>query len=252
LFLSNVEEALGSQPNHQVWQEIGLPGRTVLEVGPGSGHLLAAAAEDGRAVWGLESSEVHRQAIHARWGIDTVVGSPEELPPQLRFDVIVAINVVEHVYEMQSFLAGLRDRLTDAGSIFISTVNAQSAVASLVRTRWSMFREPDHVSFPSPKGLRLSALAASLRPARIWSSELPFETFVSLAVAARDSRREQGVDLTKDSQGHKLEEIAEMHGHAGRSVVRRLYRYGRVVDPSSRLIGRVGRAGTVKALLQRN
>src|ERR1700753_1182218 len=50
----------GLAPSDELWDSLALPGESVLEVGPGSGHLLAAARRAGRSVEAVESSKVHR------------------------------------------------------------------------------------------------------------------------------------------------------------------------------------------------
>src|SRR5688572_19715197 len=91
-FLAHIEDITSSQPFHRTWQQLNLRGDRVLEIGPGSGHLLAAALSDRREVWAVETSDVHRKYIAERWGIRTVTSTFEALPSGLRFDVIVAIN----------------------------------------------------------------------------------------------------------------------------------------------------------------
>jgi SAM-dependent methyltransferase len=234
-----VEQFMDHGPDTRRWRELGLRGTDVLEIGPGSGHLLAAMSADGRRVWAVETSAVHRSYIKERWGI-TPVPELGDLPTGQRFDLVVAINVLEHIYDIHGFLASLRPLLADGGGVFISTVNARALVVSAVKTWWSMFKEPDHVSFPSPAGLRKAAAAVGLG-GRVWSGELPFETVVSVFVATRDLRRGSAPPAPAGPN-------PGTRNHRGRGAAEWLYRYGRL-DPTSRVIGRAGRAGTVKALL---
>jgi hypothetical protein len=49
----------GIRPSSSRWEELELPGTSLLEIRPGTGHLLAAAHRAGRSVTAVESSEIH-------------------------------------------------------------------------------------------------------------------------------------------------------------------------------------------------
>jgi hypothetical protein len=75
----------------------------------------------------------------------------------------------------------------------------------------------------------------------VWTGELPFETVVSAVVAIRDWRRETTAE-PEDEQSRGT-------ATATTSMVNRLYANPLArLDPSSRLAGVMGAAGTVKAL----
>lgn len=96
----------GDQPLRALWDLLALPGGSVLEIGPGSGHLLAAARQAGCSVEAVESSAVHRKYIRGTWGIDSVYPTMDEIPAGRTFDTIVAINVFEHIYDIGAGRAG--------------------------------------------------------------------------------------------------------------------------------------------------
>ena len=81
-FVSGVTGVLGEQPDRKTWAEAEpfLPGSSYLEVGPGSGHLLAAAHESGRDVTAVESSARASTFIRQAWGLDSVYASFSDLP----------------------------------------------------------------------------------------------------------------------------------------------------------------------------
>ena len=56
-------------------------------------------------------------------GVTFIAGSLESLPAGERFDVITLFDVLEHIPqgERPDFLAGLRERLVDDGTVFVST-----------------------------------------------------------------------------------------------------------------------------------
>ncbi|MGI8806350.1 MAG: class I SAM-dependent methyltransferase [Acidimicrobiales bacterium] len=254
-FVSGVTGALGEGPDRRTWGELQpfLPGSTYLEIGPGSGHLLAAAREAGRTVSAVESSDVHRSFIRRTWDIDTVYPSFDEIPESATFDGIVAMNTLEHVYSIDSFLSAVRARLAPKGVFLLSTVNPAALSAKLVRTYWSMCKPLDHVSFPSAQGLRTASLQAGLSVQKIWYSELPLETPISVVVAARDyvrSRRSGTLDAGAGG-APSSEPGSVASGGIGGKAISLIFDKGRGIDPTSWALGRVGMATMIKATLVR-
>jgi SAM-dependent methyltransferase len=249
-FVTSSVAARGLEPAMALWDKLSLDGPSVLEIGPGSGHLLAAAHKAGRSVTAVESSEVHRAFIRETWGINSLYPGLAAVPLGLAFDVVVAINVLEHVYDISSFLRSATERLAPGGVLFMSTVNASSLEAMLLRHWWSMCKEHDHVSFPSPVGMARVAKAIGLRTERIWSTELPFELPISALVAVRDwssARRGPSISSNEDKLAGNP---ADCVTTTSKARLARFYAMSAHFDPTSRLLGAVGRAATVKARLR--
>ena len=189
--------------------------------------------------------------IRDTWGIDSLYPDIAAVPDSLLFDAIVAINVLEHVYDITSFLGSITKLLSPDGVLFMSTVNATSLEAMLLRGWWSMCKEHDHVSFPSPEGIARACQTINLRAERVWSSELPFELPISALVAARDWTRARHSPSSATSDSHLAGNHAAGAGAASKSGLARFYTISAPFDPVSRLLGGLGRAATVKARLAR-
>ena len=249
-FVDSIVATTGLEPASMRWERLSLPGASLLEIGPGTGHLLAAAHKAGRSVTAVESSEVHRAFIRDTWGIHSLYPEISAIPDGLVFDAIVAVNVLEHVYDITGFLRSVMARLAPGGVCYLSTVNAASVEAALLRNWWSMCKEHDHVSFPSPDGMARAAQAADLRTERVWSSELPFELPISALVAARDWARTRRAPSGAASGGHVTRSPAVGTDTAPKARLARFYSISAPYDPTSRLLGALGRAATVKARLR--
>ena len=100
----------------------------------------------------VESSEVHRAFIRETWGIRSLYPNITAIPDGLLYDSVVAINVLEHVYDITTFLRSITKLLAPDGVLFVSTVNAVSLEATLLRNWWSMFKEHDHVLVSLTRG----------------------------------------------------------------------------------------------------
>jgi len=104
------------------------PDARVLDVGCGAGLAAEALARAGHGVLGIDLAEAALSAArrHAPAGLDLeyrlaaaedLVGAPE------RFEVITALEVIEHVPDPAVFLASLAALLAPGGKLFLSTLN---------------------------------------------------------------------------------------------------------------------------------
>lgn len=107
-----------------------LAGRRVLDIGCGAGLLAEPLARLGAAVTGIDASDEVIAAARAHAGalaIDYRVGGIEMVVGE-RFDLVTAMEVIEHVADTGAFVRGLAGALADDGLLVMSTPN---------RTAWS-------------------------------------------------------------------------------------------------------------------
>jgi 2-polyprenyl-6-hydroxyphenyl methylase/3-demethylubiquinone-9 3-methyltransferase len=112
----------------------------LLDVGCGAGVAAESFARLGYRVTGLDAADEAIQAAraHAAQGglpITYRTGAPEDLLAEgLRFPVITALEVIEHVPDPAAFLTTLAGLLTPGGRLFLSTLNrtARSFMAAKV------------------------------------------------------------------------------------------------------------------------
>jgi SAM-dependent methyltransferase len=97
------------------------PPRTILEVGCGSGALLRelSAFWPQASCFGIDPALPEASRSDGRVRLER--GFIDDVPPDAgNFDLIVAVNVIEHTSSPRDFLASLRSRLTLDGSIVIT------------------------------------------------------------------------------------------------------------------------------------
>ena len=104
-----------------------LAGRTALDVGCGAGLLAEPLARLGAAVTGIDAAPeniVIAQA-HARRSGLAIDYRPGSLPAIAgeRFDLVTSLEVIEHVVDPRSFVAGLAAALAPGGLMVLSTPN---------------------------------------------------------------------------------------------------------------------------------
>jgi 2-polyprenyl-6-hydroxyphenyl methylase/3-demethylubiquinone-9 3-methyltransferase len=104
-----------------------LEGKSALDVGCGAGLLTEPLARLGARVTGIDaSSEViavaRDHAASMALAIDYRSGDVQEIDGQ--FDLITAMEVIEHVADPAAFVKALADRLAAGGLLILSTPNA--------------------------------------------------------------------------------------------------------------------------------
>jgi 2-polyprenyl-6-hydroxyphenyl methylase / 3-demethylubiquinone-9 3-methyltransferase len=106
-----------------------LQGLSVLDVGCGGGLLSEPMARLGATVTGLDASarNIAVAALHAeRQGLDIDYrqGTAEALARgDGRFDIVLALEIVEHVADVDLFLASCSRLVKPGGLLFLSTLN---------------------------------------------------------------------------------------------------------------------------------
>lgn len=133
----------------------GLTGGDLLEVGCGYGYLLDEARPFFSGRVGTEFS-VQGAEIARMIGAEVFVGGIEQVAAERKFDLVVALQVIEHVYEPLSFVKGLAKRTKPGGHIVIATPDIGGALRKAMGRRWPSFKVPEHVVYFDFR--RLSAL----------------------------------------------------------------------------------------------
>jgi 2-polyprenyl-3-methyl-5-hydroxy-6-metoxy-1,4-benzoquinol methylase len=122
---------------------------SLLEIGTGSGFLVRFVEAEFPAarVVGIEYDPrlvalTQRKVARAR----IMEGNAEAiaLPGEL-FDVVVSLQVIEHLYHPERMLKSVRELLAPQGKFILTTPNLGCLAARVMGERWHGFR-PDHVA----------------------------------------------------------------------------------------------------------
>ena len=105
-----------------------LSGIKILDIGCGGGLLSEPMSRLGADVFGMDASEKNIQIakIHAMksgLNIKYFCASPEKFKSNLKFDVILNMEIIEHVDNVDFFLESCSKLLTKDGIMFIATLN---------------------------------------------------------------------------------------------------------------------------------
>jgi 2-polyprenyl-6-hydroxyphenyl methylase/3-demethylubiquinone-9 3-methyltransferase len=149
-------------------------GLTLLDIGCGGGLLCEPMARLGFKVVGADASEknVRIAAAHARGlGIDYRATTAESLAAEgLAFDVVLNMEVVEHVADLSSYLEACARLLEPGGLTFVATLNKTLKSLALAKIGaeyvlgWLPRGTHDWNRFIAPKDLQAMLEENGLKP----------------------------------------------------------------------------------------
>jgi len=154
-------------------------GLTLLDIGCGGGLLCEPMARLGATVTGIDATErnigvARRHAASMRLDIDYRFAAAADLVAENRqFDVVLNMEVIEHVADRAAFLADSAALLRPGGLMFLATLNRtpKSYLLAILGAeyvlRWLPRGTHDWRRFVKP-----SELAAGLRASGLTLSEL--------------------------------------------------------------------------------
>jgi SAM-dependent methyltransferase len=128
------------------WVEVHRPPGTMVDIGGGAGHLVAAAGERGWTATLVEPVERTVAFATRAFGVDAVCGGIEHVEACAdRYDLISLVHVLEHFPEPVDHLRRLRSRLTERGALFVEVPNYRSLARRWLGERWMGWRAGEHV-----------------------------------------------------------------------------------------------------------
>lgn len=156
-----------------------LTGIRVLDLGCGGGLLSEALARLGAEVVGIDASagNVAAARLHAAAGavpVDYRLGEPTSaLKADERFEVVLALEVVEHVSDLKGFLATAAGCVAPGGLLLASTINRswKSFIFAIVAAEY-LLRLLPRGTHQWRRFVRPAELAAALSRSGLTQTEL--------------------------------------------------------------------------------
>ena len=145
-------------------QEKPLKNLKILDIGCGGGLLSEPMCRLGADVTGIDASKKNIQVakLHAKKSnlkIKYISTSPENFKTNIKFDVILNMEIIEHVEDVSFFLKSCSSLLKKGGIMFIATINKtlKSYVFAIIGAeyilRWLPIGTHEWEKFVSPNDL---------------------------------------------------------------------------------------------------
>ena len=142
-----------------------LSGVNILDIGCGGGLLSEPMSRMGANVTGIDASDknIKIAKIHSKKNnlkINYLCASPEKLKSKKKFDVILNMEIVEHVEDISFFLKSCSKLLKKNGLMFVATINRtlKSYVFAIVGAeyvlRWLPIGTHEWEKFVKPEDLK--------------------------------------------------------------------------------------------------
>ena len=142
-----------------------LSGINILDIGCGGGLLSEPMSRMGANVTGIDASDknIKIAKLHSKKNklkINYLCSSPEKLKIKKKFDVILNMEIVEHVEDIDFFLKSCSKLLKKNGLMFVATINKtlKSYVFAIVGAeyvlRWLPIGTHEWEKFVKPEDLK--------------------------------------------------------------------------------------------------
>ena len=142
-----------------------LSGINILDIGCGGGLLSEPMSRMGANVTGIDASDknIKIAKLHSKKNklkINYLCSSPEKLKIEKKFDVILNMEIVEHVEDIDFFLKSCSKLLKKNGLMFVATINKtlKSYIFAIVGAeyilRWLPIGTHEWEKFVKPEDLK--------------------------------------------------------------------------------------------------
>ena len=139
----------------------------ILDVGAGCGFFMETAKKNGWDVVGTEISELCIDQCNKK-GLDIFRGDIKAInfdPEQ--FDVIVGLEIIEHVPDPKGMLTEIYRLLRKGGLLYITTPNFNAINRYRLKGQYDVVNYPIHLTYFTPKTLRNTAKSIGFNPKKI-------------------------------------------------------------------------------------
>jgi SAM-dependent methyltransferase len=169
-FLERIKAHLDSRLFDKLLAQIPGDSLNVLDVGGGSGWLLTLVRKVSNRVQQTHEVDFDESARSAAESSGHVFHACriEEFSSDQKFDLILMLNLVEHVSNPRAVLGAMRNLLSPGGLILLKTPNVDTLDCRLFRNyNWGGFHCPRHFVLFNRKSLIDLALRCGLKAASI-------------------------------------------------------------------------------------
>ena len=181
----------------------------VLDIGFGAGVFLQAAQSQGWSCFGTEYSPDSIRIGNANgWTVHKGDLNDGDLVGP--FDIVAAIEVLEHVSNPEVIIKVSEERLREGGALYGTTPNSQSINVKLLGERWSVLSYPEHQVLLSKRSIKLLFRNSNLKPIAIGSTGFnPIDIINLLRLQVSKKNNSDKNDIDRVSGGYAINSVFE-------------------------------------------
>jgi 2-polyprenyl-3-methyl-5-hydroxy-6-metoxy-1,4-benzoquinol methylase len=138
-------------------------GRTLLDIGCGTGEFIAYCSKKGFTTTGVEPNENARKFANESLHQNVKPESFFEEDFQAKFAIITLWHALEHIHDLNGRLKKIATLLKPSGSLIIAVPNSNSPDAIHYREFWAAYDLPRHLYHFTPDTLKKAALKHGFR-----------------------------------------------------------------------------------------
>ncbi len=133
----------------------GITKGNLLDVGSGTGAFANEMKMAGWQVTGLEPDNDARTVGKQLYNIELADINQFYKLPVSSYDAITMWHVLEHVHDLQGYIAQLKSLLKENGKLFIAVPNYTSKDAAVYNEHWAAYDVPRHLYHFSPRSMKV-------------------------------------------------------------------------------------------------
>lgn len=181
----------------------------VLDIGFGAGVFLQAAQSEGWSCFGTEYSPDSIRIGNANgWTVHKGDLNDGDLVGP--FDIVTAIEVLEHVSNPEVIVRIASNRLRAAGGFYGTTPNSNSINAILLGEKWSVLSYPEHQVLLNKRSMKILFNNSNLNPILIGSTGFnPIDIINLLRFKVDKQKSSDRNDIDRVSGGYAINSVFE-------------------------------------------
>ncbi len=125
----------------------------LLDVGAAAGFILKGFENAGWNGIGIEPNNGMVEYAKTEVGVEVKKGTIETVELETKFDLVVMIQVIAHLYDVTSSMKRINNLLKPGGYVLIETWNKDSVSAKIFGKNWQEYSPPGTLNYFSKKTL---------------------------------------------------------------------------------------------------
>jgi 2-polyprenyl-6-hydroxyphenyl methylase/3-demethylubiquinone-9 3-methyltransferase len=181
----------------------------ILDIGFGAGIFLEVAQDQGWNCFGTEySPDSIRIATSKGWTVHK--GDLDEGDLSGPFDVVAAIEVLEHVSSPATIVKLAKQRLRKHGAFYGTTPNSQSLNVKILGENWSVLCFPEHQVLLNKKSMKLVFKLENFETKMLRSTGFnPIDIFNSIRTINRKNSSSKIFKINRVDGGYAINSVFE-------------------------------------------